>query len=285
MSEQQVRPQRSERFLRGAEVVRQIFPNRETNAALAAPEEIRRDWGAWTLEVAMGDVWSRPGLSLRNRSLITVAALTALHRPEELRLHALGALRNGLSRRQVSEIVMHVAGYAGFPVGVEGMRVLRQAFDSAPDLDPPEVADTAGPALADLPEDRWERARAVLRVLFPQQNRAPLPVPAEITPDWGRWVAMSAFADLWARPGLSLREHSRVVLTVLTVLHLPEELRLHIGVARNIGISREEIAEQIMHLAVYGGFPVAVEAMRVARAVFDAEDGSGEDTATARSAP
>lgn len=264
---------RSERFARGAAVLREMFPNRETNAALAMPEEIRRDFGVWTTEAAMGDVWSRPGLSRRNRSLITVAALTALHMPAELRLHALAGLRNGLSRRQLGEIVMHVAGYAGFPVGVEGMRVLREAFDSAPDLDPPEVPDTSGPVLAALPEDRWERARAVLAVLMPRRNRTPLPVPEELTPDWGRWVATSAFADLWARPGLSLREHSRVVLTVLTVRHLPEELRLHIGVARNLGISREEIGEQIMHLAVYGGFPVAVEAMRVARAVFDAEDG------------
>ncbi len=272
MSEARPGVPRSERFQRGAAILREMFPNRETNAALAVPEEIRRDFGIWTTETAMGDVWARPGLSRRNRSLITVAALTALHMPAELRLHALGALRNGLSRRQLGEIVMHVAGYAGFPVGVEGMRVLREAFDSAPELDPPEVPDTSGPALADLPEDRWERARAVLAVLMPQRNRTPLPVPEELTPDWGRWVAMTAFADLWARPGLSLREHSRVVLSVLTVRHLPEELRLHIGVARNLGISRTEIGEQIMHLAVYGGFPAAVEAMRVARSVFDAED-------------
>ena len=272
MSEARPGGPRSERFQRGAAILGEMFPNRETNAALAVPEEIRRDFGVWTTETAMGDVWARPGLSRRNRSLITVAALTALHMPAELRIHALGALRNGLSRRQLGEIVMHVAGYAGFPVGVEGMRVLREAFDSAPELDPPEVPDTSGPALADLPEDRWERARAVLAVLMPQRNRTPLPVPEELTPDWGRWVAMTAFADLWARPGLSLREHSRVVLSVLTVRHLPEELRLHIGVARTLGISRTEICEQIMHLAVYGGFPVAVEAMRVARSVFDAED-------------
>ncbi len=273
MSEQQARPPRSEHFTRGAAVFRTMFPGSDPNAPLAAPEAIQRDWGALVIEAGMADVWSRPGLSLRNRSLITVAALTALHRPAQLRAHALGALRNGLSRRQLSEIVMHVAGYAGFPVGVEGMRVLRAAFDSAPELDPAEVVDTSGPALADLPEDRSERARAVLSVLLPRRNRAPLPVPDEISPDWGRWVAATAFGDLWARPGLSLREHSRVVLSVLTVLHLPEELRLHTGVARTLGISRAEIGEQIMHLALYGGFPVAAEAMRVARAVFDAEDG------------
>jgi 4-carboxymuconolactone decarboxylase len=271
MNEQQSRPRRGERFNRGLDVVREMFPNRETNAA-AAPEEIRREWGTFTLEMVMGDVWSRPGLSRRNRSLITVAALTALHRPNELRLHALGALRNGLSRRQLCEIVMHVAGYAGFPVGVEGMRTLREAFDAAPELDPAEIADADGPAPTELPEDRFERGRAVTRLILPQSRRTPLPVPEEIRVEWGRWVVATAFGDLWARPGLSLREHSRVTLTVLTVLNLPEELRLHLGVARTLGLSRAEIAEQIMHLAIYGGFPVAVEAMRIAREVFDAED-------------
>lgn len=270
MSEQQVQPQRSERFTRGADLVGQMFPNRVTNA-MSAPEEIRREWGTFTLETVMGDVWSRPGLSRRNRSLITVAALTALHRPEELRLHTLGALRNGLSRRQLCEVVMHVACYAGFPVGVEGMRILREAFDSAPDLDPTEEPDTSGPTLDERPEDRYERGRAVVRVILPPGRRAALPVPDEIAPDWGRWVVATAFGDLWSRPGLSLRERSRVTLTVLTVLNLPEELRLHLGVARTLGISREEIAEQIMHLAIYGGFPVAVEGMRIARAVFDVE--------------
>ena len=271
MSEQQAQPQRSERFVRGAALVSEMFPNRVTNA-MAAPEEIRREWGTFTLETVMGDIWSRPGLSRRNRSLITVAALAALHRPNELRLHTLGALRNGLSRRQLCEIVMHVAGYAGFPVGVEGMHTLREAFDSAPDLDPVEERDMSGPTLDDLPEDRYERGRAVVGVILPPGRRAALAVPAEISPDWGRWVVSTAFGDLWSRPGLSLRERSRVVMSVLTALNLPEELRIHVGVARTLGIPREEIAEQIMHLAIYGGFPVAVEAMRIARAVFDAED-------------
>lgn len=98
---------------------------------LPAPEEIRDDWGSFIIDtVAPEGVWSRPGLPERDRSLITVAALCALHRPNELRLHIGRALDNGLSREEISEIIMHMAIYGGFPVAVEGMAIAREVFDA-----------------------------------------------------------------------------------------------------------------------------------------------------------
>src|ERR1044072_7931820 len=76
---------------------------------------------------AWGGVWSREGLSLRDRSLITVAVLTALHRPDELRLHLHGALQNGLTQAELEEAMVQVGVYAGFPTTVAGNRV-GQAF-------------------------------------------------------------------------------------------------------------------------------------------------------------
>lgn len=97
---------------------------------LPAPEEIRDDWGLFIMDTVLPDgVWARPGLSQRDRSLITIAALTALHRPNELRLHLGRGLENGLSRDELSELIMHMAIYGGFPVAVEGMRIAREVFD------------------------------------------------------------------------------------------------------------------------------------------------------------
>lgn len=99
--------------------------------SLPAPEEIRDDWGLFIMDTVLPDgVWSRPGLSQRDRSLITVAALTALHRPNELRIHLGRGLENGLSRSEISELIMHMAIYGGFPVAVEGMRIAREVFDA-----------------------------------------------------------------------------------------------------------------------------------------------------------
>lgn len=76
---------------------------------------------------AWGGVWSREGLSLRDRSLITIAVLTALHRPDELRLHLQGALQNGLTKEELEEAMVQIGVYAGFPAAVAGNRV-GQAF-------------------------------------------------------------------------------------------------------------------------------------------------------------
>ena len=105
---------------------------------LPTPDEIKDDWGKLIVDTVLPNgVWSREGLSARERSLITVAALTVLYRPNELRIHLGRALDNGLSREELCEVIMHLAIYGGFPTSVEGMRIAREVFDQAakPDTD------------------------------------------------------------------------------------------------------------------------------------------------------
>lgn len=98
-------------------------------SALPLPDEIRDDFAEMTADVVMGGVWSRTDrLPARDRSLITIAALTALDRPHELGIHIGLGLDNGLSRAEVCEIIMHMAVYGGWPVAVEGMRTAREVF-------------------------------------------------------------------------------------------------------------------------------------------------------------
>lgn len=113
------------------QIRRQMWPPEQgPRAALPVPDEIRDDWGQFGLETVLGRTWARTDqLGLRERSLVTVAALTVLHRPEELRIHIRGALNNGLSRAEVAEVMWHMAIYGGFPVAIEGMRAARQVFD------------------------------------------------------------------------------------------------------------------------------------------------------------
>ena len=103
--------------------------SREITDLLPAPDEIRDDWGKLIIDTVLPEgVWSREGLSQRDRSLITVAALTALHCPNELRLHIGRGLDNGLTKTEISEVIMHMAIYGGFPVAVEGMNVAKEVF-------------------------------------------------------------------------------------------------------------------------------------------------------------
>jgi 4-carboxymuconolactone decarboxylase len=82
-----------------------------------------------TTEMLFGDVWERTELSKRDRSLITVAALTALYRTTELKGHMGRALDNGVTPLEISELVTHLALYAGWPCGVNAGRVAKEVFD------------------------------------------------------------------------------------------------------------------------------------------------------------
>ena len=82
-----------------------------------------------TEKVVFGDVWERPELSKRDRSLITVAALVALYRPEQLRLHIQRALGNGVSRTEISEVITHMAFYSGWPTAMTAALVAKEVFE------------------------------------------------------------------------------------------------------------------------------------------------------------
>jgi 4-carboxymuconolactone decarboxylase len=80
-------------------------------------------------EVAFGDVWERPGLSKRDRSLITVAVLLATYRPEQLRGHLQRALDNGVTQDEIGELITHLAFYSGWPASVTAATVAHEVFN------------------------------------------------------------------------------------------------------------------------------------------------------------
>ena len=75
------------------------------------------------------DIWERPGLSKRDRSLITLAALTALYRPDQLKGHTERALANGVTKEEIGELITHLAFYAGWPSAMSAAKVVKQVFE------------------------------------------------------------------------------------------------------------------------------------------------------------
>jgi len=92
-------------------------------------QEIAPHLAELTTNVLFGDVWERPGLSKRDRSLITVAALTALYRTDQLRSHIKRALENGVTRQEIGEVITHMAFYGGWPTAANAVQVAKQVFD------------------------------------------------------------------------------------------------------------------------------------------------------------
>jgi len=87
--------------------------------------------GEYTDEVLFGDVWKRPGLSPRDRSLVTVASLVALYRTNELPFHLERALENGVTKDELVEVITHLAFYAGWPTANTAVAVARKVFAEA----------------------------------------------------------------------------------------------------------------------------------------------------------
>lgn len=85
--------------------------------------------GSYAVDYVLGDLWSRPQLSRRDRSLIVVAILTWLGKHHELEFHIPGALHHGVSRQELTEVMVQMCVYGGFPRAVDGIRTLQQTFD------------------------------------------------------------------------------------------------------------------------------------------------------------
>src|SRR3989440_12938129 len=102
-------------------------------AATSAREEVRKvapKLIEMTEKVVYGDVWERPGLSKRDRSLITVAALIALYRTDQLRGHIRRALDNGVTKEEIGEVITHMAFYGGWPTAANAVQIAKQVYDS-----------------------------------------------------------------------------------------------------------------------------------------------------------
>jgi 4-carboxymuconolactone decarboxylase len=94
----------------------------------------------WVTRYAWGDVWNRPGLARRDRSILNIGMLVALNRPHELRLHLRGALRNGVTRDEIRECLLQSAVYCGAPAALDAFRIAREVLDEADG----EIAGDAG---------------------------------------------------------------------------------------------------------------------------------------------
>jgi 4-carboxymuconolactone decarboxylase len=92
-------------------------------------QEVAPKLAELSANVLFGDVWERPGLSKRDRSLITIASLIALYRTDQLRGHLRRALDNGVTREEIGEVITHMAFYSGWPTAANAAQVAKQVFD------------------------------------------------------------------------------------------------------------------------------------------------------------
>ncbi len=114
---------------RGMKVRREVLGDAHVDGAIAKTSELTADFQDLITRYAWGEIWSRPGLDRRTRSAITVTALVALNRPEELAMHLRAALRNGLTPDELKEILLQSAVYCGVPAANSAFAIAQQVLE------------------------------------------------------------------------------------------------------------------------------------------------------------
>ena len=120
-----------ERTEQGMAVRREVLGNQHVDRAIARTTEFTAPFQDLITRYAWGDIWSRPGLSRAERSMITLTALAVLRQDEELAMHVRAALRNGLSVSQIQEILLQVAVYAGVPAANRAFAIAADMLENA----------------------------------------------------------------------------------------------------------------------------------------------------------
>jgi len=265
-----------DRVKHASETYSRFVPGTEPAQVLASMEKRYGALGTFVF-TAVGEMWDRPQLSRRDRSLMIISVLAAQARDEELVLHAGIGLRHGLTRTEIEEINLHIAAYAGFPAAMAAQRRIDDAFRTAEGVE--RLADRTGAEhLADA--QRLERAADVRRSLTRGKAKtdptADLAAMQDALGGVGDWAMKWAFGEIWSREQLSRRDRSLVVISILAALGQEAELAFHVPAGLNHDLTRVEIEEIMTHLCLYIGFPRAVDGMRATRAAFARIDARGD---------
>ena len=118
-----------ETFEKGLAIRRAVLGAEYVDQAMASADDFSRPLQELVTQYCWGEVWGRPGLDRRTRSIVNLAMLGALGRPHELKLHVKGALKNGVTKDEIKEILLQVGVYCGIPSGIDAFRNAREAFN------------------------------------------------------------------------------------------------------------------------------------------------------------
>ncbi|MDE3158755.1 MAG: 4-carboxymuconolactone decarboxylase [Acidobacteriota bacterium] len=115
-------------FEKGLAIRRSVLGEEYVDNAIKTADDFSRPLQELVTQYCWGEIWGRPGLDRKTRSLINLAMISALNRPHEVKMHIKGALNNGLTKDQIQEVFLQVAIYCGVPAAVDSFRLAREVF-------------------------------------------------------------------------------------------------------------------------------------------------------------
>jgi len=202
------------------------------------------------------ELWKRPGLTPRDRSIVTIAALIARNQTIEMPYYFNLALDNGVKPCEISEIITHLAFYSGWANAMAAVPAAKEVFAErkiGADQLPP-----ASPALLPLNNDAEAKRAAAVDQQF-----------GNVAPGIVQYTTDVLFRDLWLRPDLAPRDRSLVTVSALISSGQVAQIPYHLNRAMDNGLTQAQAAEVVTHLAFYAGWPNAFSALPVVKDVFE----------------
>jgi 4-carboxymuconolactone decarboxylase len=211
---------------------------------------------SYTFDVLLGGLWRRPDLTPRDRSMVTLAALIARNQATELPFYIGLALDNGVKPSEISEVITHLAFYAGWGNAMAAVPAVSEVFaqrgigaDQLPAVSPPLLA--------------LDKAADARRAASVQQS------VGSVSAGLVQYTNDLLFHDLWLRPGLAPRDRSLVTVSALIASGQLGQLASHLNRGLDNGLTGSEISGVMTHLAFYAGWPYVFSAVPIIKSVFD----------------
>jgi 4-carboxymuconolactone decarboxylase len=219
-------------------------------------QEVTPQLYKYTTQLLFGEVWKRPQLASRDRSLITLSALISNGQSAQLTGHLNLGLDNGLKPSEISALITHLAFYAGWPNAMSATGVAHKVFTER------KIAhDEIVPAIPE-PLALDEASETKRRAAVQSTTKDTAPILGDYTND-------VLFADLWRDRGLTARDRSLVTIASLIAQGQAAQLPFHLNRAMDNGLTKTEASEVLTHLAFYVGWPKAMSAVPAFREVFE----------------
>lgn len=210
---------------------------------------------AYTEELLLSEVWNRKGLSQRDRSIVTVAALIAQNQVVDMPFYINLALDSDVTPAEISETITHLAFYTGWGNAMSAVVVTSDIFKAR--RIKPEQLPAKSPAL--LPLDKKAEAK---RKHFVAETFG------EVSPGVVHYTTETLFLNLWLRPGLAPRDRSLITVSALIALGKVEQIPFHLNKAMDNGLTKPQVSEVLTHLAFYAGWPNVFSALPITKDVF-----------------
>jgi 4-carboxymuconolactone decarboxylase len=251
----------NDRYARGWQALVALAPEK-AQAVQDALADIAPDMGRFVVEFGYGDVFTRPGLDAASRQVATIAALTALgNAAPQLRFHIEAGLAAGLSPQQVIDVIYVTTVFAGFPAGLNAIAAARDVFAQK------NVAFSPAPAAS--PDDRRATGLAALSATSQNAGQRVVDSLADIAPDMAAFILDFSYGDVIARTILSPAYKEIAMIAAATARGtMAPQLKVHAKAALAVGMSRQAIVEVVIQMAVYAGFPAALNGLTALREAF-----------------